>query len=287
MPTLDTAIEEAIEKTPLPPGATLTADAKETHVEETPAGEPDFTRHPEDAPEDLTVPPEENDLTDVEKANAVQLWRGLKDPKTAPTIIEFIAKQNGYVPPAKEPETPKEVKKEENKIKGILLKHLGPELAWLVDKLGPALEEATGAMTAESTKDLRETQNQIQLEKLQNEGEKAFVAIAGKIYGKADATAIPDKIYTRMNQLMDEIPPNAKMTMEAYITHLHSIAAYEAGVVSKGANAAAVKNKTAVPTELGKEKTSIAEKIVDSGKKGLDAAVRMAVEAVDAGLKKK
>ena len=278
MPGLESAIEEAIKVTP----ESLAAVEEKTETVIDPA----LQRKEGDAPpEEVEAPPVE-DLSELETANAKQLWKALKDPNTAPSVIKFIAEQNGYVPPTKAPETPKEVAKEENKVAKILSKHLGPELQWLVDKLSPAIEEASAELMSENVKDLREAHVQSELDKFQSQGDRALVVIAEKVYGKADVNAIPEKVYTRMSQLMDEMPPSGQMTMETYLTRLHSIAAFENNVSAKTVTATAAKQRTQTPALLNKEKTSTAEKVATDEKKGLDAAVKAAVEAVNADLEK-
>lgn len=272
--TLEDSIEKAIAS------ESGEKDTSEEKVETTETKAPE-TKVEEKAAVDAATA----DMSDEERANAIQLWKSLKDPATSPAVIRFIAEQNGYVPPSKEPQTEKQLEVQENKVKSILLKYLGDDMAWLVEKLGPAIEETTRELTKESVKDLREKESIRENQKNYEEGEKAFVALAQEFFGKPDASLLPEKVCNRMNQLMDELPPSSSMTPQTYIKYLFRIAASETGLTPSKATSdgKVARNRTDASVRLSSEKGGKAPSVVSAPKtKGLDAAVRAALEAVNA-----
>ena len=83
-----------------------------------------------------------------------ELIAALKDPQKAQVVAEHFAKQAGYT--KGEVTTKQEVKSAKKDIVAGLKEKLGPELEYLADKIGPAIQDYLNDQLEENIKPLKE-----------------------------------------------------------------------------------------------------------------------------------
>ena len=198
---LTAAVEAAVE-------ANGTATSEETHAEttqteavvETPSGEAtaETTSDPGGTQETQTP-------SQAEMDQALGLFNLLRNPETAPRAAEMLARQFGIIkdPPVKAEQPPG--------IKDIIAASLGPEYAFLAEKLGPAMEQAIGSAMAPH---IRQTQmNQIQAEFTEARRD-LDVATKGD-FVKNEAAII---------KMMDRMRPADGVPIKDYLNDLYTLA---------------------------------------------------------------
>jgi antirestriction protein len=145
-----------------------------------------------------------------ELAQAKNLYKVLKDPRTAKAAIKMLADEHGLIPTQKD--TPKQEERKIKSIKSIVKEKLGDEYAFLSDKLGDVFEEALGTERERYEARLSEVSTKSALQ----EAEAAFDKLA-KNYD--DFSQYEDAI----SGLMDRIP-NKDMSAYEYLETLYDIA---------------------------------------------------------------
>jgi hypothetical protein len=161
-------------------------------------------------------------LTKQQQTEARQLLAALRDPSKAPTVIEFLARQGGY----EKPETKKEATQVKKGMVTDLKEALGPELEYLADKMGPVFQKYLDEQVEAAKGELKGRLDQGDLEKNEQLADQAQEALGREYF---DGT-IPDKLTSKINLLIDEIPVRPGQTMKAYLERLLVVAAAEEGV---------------------------------------------------------
>ena len=203
---LTAAVEAAVE-------ANGTATSEETHAEttqtESTAGAGVSSEATQEAAAAATSDPGETQEaqkpSQAEMDQALGLFNLLRNPETAPRAAEMLARQFGIIkdPPKEETKSPG--------IKDIIAASLGPEYAFLAEKLGPAMEQAIGSAMAPH---IRQTQmNQIQAEFTEARRD-LDVATKGD-FVKNEAAII---------KMMDRMRPADGVPIKDYLNDLYTLA---------------------------------------------------------------
>lgn len=174
-------------------------------------------------------------LFDEDTENGRTLIRALKDPGQAPLIIDFLARQAGYIPGSLAGATRQEVREAKDNISNILERHLGEEFKFLVPKLAPAIKESIESLRGEeafdSTSDIRERLDRSELRSIESEVSATHNDLAKDYFGTEE---MPDEIAEAMNKAMDEFPPSdPNMSPDQYYRKIFYLVAGERGISRK------------------------------------------------------
>ena len=222
--------------------------------------------------------------TDVEKAQALELWNSLKDPERAPAIVEFIAKQAGYTK-AELKAAEKSVEQTEivkNDIQDILRESLGADLTEVADRLAVAIGKILDKKLPEATADLRAKEIARESAIHEQAAENETKSISEEYFlGKG----IPADVEEAMTKLMDEMPPSATISADKYVRKIFNSVAGERGLTKQSQTQQQTrdKNKSDAVSRLASSKTATGQ-IPDKGtlgaggKKSLDQIVEDAMQ---------
>jgi len=154
--------------------------------------------------------PEQTKDEIAEAAQALNLFKLLKNPTSAKAIIRTLAEEHGIVLTGKE--TPKQEDRKVRSIKGLVKEKLGDEYAFIADKLGDVFEEAL----AEERATLNARFDDLNAKNAEKEAEAAFEWLQNE---HEDANNYEQVIVT----LMEEVPPG-NMGAKKYLETLYIIA---------------------------------------------------------------
>ena len=225
-----------------------------------------------------------SDPTEVEKAQALELWNSLKDPERAPAIVEFIAKQAGYTK-AELKAAEKSVEQTEivkNDIQDILRESLGADLTEVADRLAVAIGKILDKKLPEATADLRAKEIARESAIHEQAAENETKSISEEYFlGKG----IPADVEEAMTKLMDEMPPSATISADKYVRKIFNSVAGERGLTKQSQTQQQTrdKNKSDAVSRLASSKTATGQ-IPDKGtlgaggKKSLDQIVEDAMQ---------
>jgi hypothetical protein len=182
------------------------------------------------------------DPTEVEKAQALELWNSLKDPEKAPAIIEFIAKQAGYTKAElKEASKTKEGAAEvKDDIQEILRESLGKDLEAVADRLAVAIGKILDKKIPEATKDLREKESLRESAVHEAAAQSETDKISTEYFG---GKGIPADVEKAMTELMDEMPPSSTISADKYVRKIFNSVAGERGLTKQTQTQQQTRNK--------------------------------------------
>jgi hypothetical protein len=241
---LDTIVEQAVAGAP---------EALKDVIEESPV----YTQTVDDKPKEETKPKEEPKKTEVEpeldefgltkeqQLEGRQLIAALRDPAKAPIVIKFLAEQGGYT----KPETKKEAVETAKSMVDDLKEALGPELAYLAEKMGPVFEKRLKAEVDAARGETSGLVRKLELESLEKQADAAQTVLAKEYFVEG---AIPEKLAKEMSKVMDIFEATEKQTMHDYLEDVMFLAARRTGIalnkISKQAKIE--KNRSDVPGRL-------------------------------------
>ena len=216
-------------------------DAKETKTGEDtkPSGDKKEEKPPTSTEEKSDA---EKELTPAEQKYANDLFRSLNDPASAKVIVKALAEQAGLI------ETKQEEKIVVKTITELLKEQLGEDLAFLGDKLGPAIEAVVKQQVAEQTKDIRQTQLSAQEQALNTKIDNAITKLDTEHTDFKDHKA-------DILKLMDTHLPSKDQDVNEYFLDLYHIAKGRSGKV------------TSIDTKIvEKTRNNVAERLSSSAK---------------------
>lgn len=184
----------------------------------------------------------------AEMKNAKNLYLLLKDPESAPKVIEVMAKRAGLLKDI-EDKSNKEIKKDAKSIVDIFKEHLGEKYEFLADKLGPAIEAVLKAQREE----FEESLSSVKRSQIDNQTESALNKLSKETNGNSR------KFEQKMAQMADKIKPADGISTYEYCRIL-----YEA--VSGSSNAQSASKKIA--DKLKKNASDVGSRINGSSSKG-------------------
>jgi enamine deaminase RidA (YjgF/YER057c/UK114 family) len=167
-----------------------------------------------------------DDLDELSLAEAKKLYKSLKDPSTALSVVSSLAGQMGLLQGRNAPETKQEIKEAKKDVKAILKGALGDEYSFLSDRIGNALDEIFEQERTVQEEALKDLNNQ----QVQRDALTAMNALNDRTKGDSR------KYEAKMVELAKEILPAAGTTMTKYLDMLYSLA-------SAGKQASTVKNE--------------------------------------------
>lgn len=231
------------------------------------------------------APAASDELSPEEAEQGRQLIRALKDPKTAPLVIEYLAKEGGYTKQLSEVETKKEASEAK---KGLieLLKDkdgLGEEFGFLADKIGPTLEKYVAEKVAEGQADIRKNFEDAELERTRQQTENAVTSITKDFFGTED---LPDNVSKEMSAYMDRVSPSKNTTVKEYVSDAFHAAVGRLGLTKadKSKQQRSDKNRVDASSRLASERVTSEDAVVKNPK----AMTRQeAIQAAIAELDKK
>lgn len=226
--------------------------------------------------EEKKTPVEESDKTEsIETAQALELFRALKDPTKAGQIVDFLAQQAGYSKKEIAKADPKELKDD---VLEIIKEEMGEEFSFLSPKLAKAIARVVDKKTEEHQKDIREKLERQEQEKLNSQAQKAQERLAKEFF---DADEIPDNVAKEMGKIMDRVTPSQDTSVSDYMTDVFYAAVSKLGLtkVDKAKQDRINKNKTDAASRLaaGRNPTGTPER--DTSKQlTRTEAIRLAIE---------
>lgn len=168
----------------------------------------------EELPEEVDGgdPPQEEQetLSDAEQKEAKNLYKLLKDKSQQKNVIRVLAQQAGLL----DAETKAEVKEAKKDLKALVKEKLGPEYAFLSDKLGDMME----AVLQEERKTVTEHLTKVQSNEVERETSTALERLSRETKGESA------KFEDRMIQLMDRIKPSDNLSVYEYLKDLYTLA---------------------------------------------------------------
>lgn len=180
--------------------------SKEDESEET----EEETQETPDEEEEETLSEVELEAQELEEAKV--LYKALKDPKQRGAVIAAMAHEAGVL--NKPAETKTEEKVQKKAVKDLIKEALGPDLAFLSDKLGAAIETVVNQQKEEQNAEKVEAQAQ----QVANEVVEA-TSWLNKVT-KGDSK----RLEAKMNKLADDILPGPNMSPKKYVTILYELA---------------------------------------------------------------
>lgn len=271
---VDAAVRDAVAALPFP-GADPTEDTETTETAETETAEETTTA----AAADL----DEFGLSKAEQIEGRQLLAGLKDPAKSGKIIDFLATQAGYK--KGEIETPKEAKVAARGLVEELKDALGPELAYLAEKMGPVFEKRLLSQLEETTKPIKDQLAASATEKSTAAAKVVEEGISKEFFG---GKGIPADLSKEMEKVMDTLPFNG--TMQSYLKDVLFVAAGRKGLVLTKGTVTRPRDTTIdrLTNSAGGQQPRVGTTATQPARQmTIDEAVRGALETVKADAAKK
>ncbi len=209
-----------------------------------------------------------DDLSDDELTESKNLYKLLKDPKTAKAVVAALAAQNGLFPgKGEEPLTKKEETAAKREIKDILSEALGDEYKFLSDKLSKAFESVLEQERGEQNSRFAEIQRQ----NVEREVTANYERLAKETKGESK------KFESRMAQLAEEIPIGS-MDVRTYLDRLYTVASSEQRKVAPQKVADKIRrNAGDASARLKSGAVQVESPTIPDKKMNLDEAIQFAV----------
>ena len=197
----------------LKPGSSTSVTMEDPKVGETKVEDKTVEAPKEEVPQTKT-------LGDADSAAALQLWQALKDPELAPTILEFLGRQN----------KPKEPEKD---ITTLLKESLPDDYAHLAEILAPALAKTVDVLVDGKTKGLQESAEQIARRDNEAIVRNVYDSFAKDVLG---LEAIPEVLDQEIAKSINDFPYTGKGSFEDYTRSLLYLAKGKLDLHNKAVN---------------------------------------------------
>jgi hypothetical protein len=207
---------------------------------------------------------EEEDLSAEDTARAKAIFRSLKDPNLAPSIITAMAKEAGILG-----DHTKDVAKS---IQDKVSERLGSEYAFLAPKLIPAIQ----VLVDEEMKKVDAKLEQAQMKQVEREIDDALENINRITKGDAK------KYHQKMAKLLEEMPPSGKVPIGKHLMRLYTIAKQDEARVSNKIEKA--KRAQSNANDLGSRASAaggLSGTARTGGKISLDQAIELAMDKLE------
>lgn len=271
-------IEDSVDKA----AKDLESKKKDTEEEKDDEKETDDTKDDEKEDDDDEDEDEEFDKTSLTEAK--NLYRHLKNPKTAVETLKILVRSAGL--DIKEA-TREEKKEVEKTIKAVVKQKLGTKYPTLSEDLGDMLEEILDFAVKEKIKPLEQVQQAERDQRLKEKIDNAERAV------KAEFTDIPDKVLKEADRLLEskEFVPPKDANPEKVFRALFQLAAANTDIVLQKTTAKHVNTKKQddddVFAQLHSKRAGAKDGVRDVQVKSLDDAVKLAEQQVEAKMKNK
>jgi hypothetical protein len=227
-----------------------------------------------DEPSEETVDPDE--LSETQLLEARNLYKALIGPQ-ANAIVAAMAQQVGILPnSSQQPLTKKEEIAARREIKDIVKDALGPEYAFLQDKIGRIFDEVSAQQNAEYEARFAE----VQQSQVERQVVDAYNSLASETKGQSK------QFENRMAQLSEEIPIG-NMNVETYMRRLYTLASNEKKASPQKVADQIRRNAGDVPNRLRTSSAGPAEPEhkIPQKKMSLDESVNWALGELQKGRK--
>jgi hypothetical protein len=217
-----------------------------------------------------------DELSESQLIEARNLYKALTGPQ-ANAIVAAMAQQIGILPNAnQQPLTKKEETAARREIKDIVKDALGPEYAFLQDKIGRIFDEVAAQQNADHEARFVE----IQQSQVERQVVDAYNSLASETKGQSK------QFENRMAQLSEEIPIG-NMNVETYMRRLYTLASNEKKASPQKVADQIRRNAGDVPNRLRTSSAGPAEPAhkVPEKKMSLDESVNWALSELQKGRK--
>lgn len=205
----DVLREEAGEGTDGSNSTSVEETEETTETEET---EEESTEETEEEESEEEETEEEEEEEDPDAANALALFKLLKNPDTQKSVIETLARQAGLI------ETKQDVRKATDAIEEILTESLGEEFNFLAKKLVPGIKKILELQKVELSQDISSIATNSQQMQVTNEVERAVNILRKETKGEID------RYMPAIEKLADKYSPSEKVSALEYLRGLYKMA---------------------------------------------------------------
>lgn len=239
----------------------IVVETSEPLVEKTDEEETEDEVETDDEPETEI----ETDLEEAELKEAKNLYKLLKDPETSKGVLEILAKKAGLL--GESGDSKKDTTEKVESIQEILREALGKEMAWMADKLAPAIEKIVGKSESATNERLQAQQQ----EKITEQTNAAIERLAKETKGDSK------KLEAQMSALANKYQPGKDVKPYEYLRGL-----YDMATSARTAN----KTKANVADKINRNAANVADRLQPNagvdvtpkpGKRGLNAAIDVAM----------
>lgn len=263
------SLTEAVEKAANQLESGIVEGEDKPTVEETPVEGEETLESDEEPLEEGVI--NDEDLDELSLKEAKTLYKALKDPKTASTVVSALAMQLGLLAGPKAVETPKEEVKAKKDILSIFKESLGKEFDFLAPKIAAAVDEVMQQQNEERQLEIQQTNNA----RIASETSTAMNAIAKRTNGESR------KLEPKMVELSSKILPSPGMKVEEYIEVLYTLASSgkQSGIIKTQLNDKIRRNANDVTARIRSAGGNREETGIDPNKKySLKESVALAVK---------
>lgn len=207
----------------------------------------------------------------AEQATALNLYKALKNPATAKTMMASLMAQMGITADS----TKKEVTEAKAVLEDELKEILGDDYKFLADKIAKSVQLAVKRLTAEAIKPLEESQANMMQAQRQRDVDSALERLDNEF-------DVPKKLANGVLRLMQDHPHNGSQDYYKYVKGLLALASAELDIplTKKGASGerAARRNRNRNEANLPAASSGSGRKVRTAN--SLDDAINMAVASI-------
>lgn len=226
-------------------------------------------------------------LTKNDVTEARRLLAALRDPAKAPAVVKFLMEASGV----QAPETKTEAKEVRKALTEELKEALGPELAYMADKMGPIFEKFLNEKITEVQDKNEQRFSEAAIERETVVANNAQAELADELFGTKE---LPDEYVKAVSALIDEYKPKQGQTTKSYLKDMFHLAAGRLGKpITKQQKSGETKkveqNRTDASSRLASEGKSqpvpgreVSTKTEQSKPMSIDEAVRLGLEGTNA-----
>ena len=213
-----------------------------------------------------------DELSESQIQESKNLYKALTGPNAA-AIIAALAQQAGILPASNvRPITQKEETVARREVKQIVKDALGPEYAFLSDKIGKIFEEVVDQQNAETEARLQDVQRSTIEQKVVTATDKLAIATKGE----------SKKFEARMGELSEEVPIG-NMDIDTYVKRLFVLASGERKASPQKIADQIRKNANDTPNRLRSAATPQHTVTIPNKKMSLDESVQFAIDQIQKG----
>lgn len=261
-------IEEKINEA----AATIEEGLEESKVEETVEPSVEETEE-ETSEEEETEPSDELDAESIDEAK--RLYKALKDPTAARTVVAALAAQMGLMQ-GEAPETKKEVKEQKKTILDKFKEHLGSTYPMLAEPIAKAVE----AVLEEERAERQTSVAQLEQVNLQREIDDVLASLARETNNESR------KLEAKMVAKMKDLQPGPNQSVDAYLRDIFKVVGGKTTIKpSREITERIRRNANDVSSRISSTATPRQDDNAPRGKLSLNDSIKWAVSQIDKGKK--
>ncbi len=256
--TLNNAISKALEsEQPLTEGTKEESSVnKDTGKDESSSSSSSSSKESKESKEEES---KKEELTAEESKQALDLWKALKNPESAPTVVAFLAEKAGYTKKEiQNIDTTKKAEEVKDEVLELFTEQFGADFA---AKILPAFNKIIDKKVQENTKTLEAKFTANEIKELEKESASTLNSLSKEYLG---LEIFPDNVAKEMSKVMDRIPASPGSTMKDYLEDIYLVAAGRLGINTKKIIASG-KSSSSNEDKLKKNRNDVGERISSSG----------------------